>query len=126
MFEVRQESTLSLGDRAMVVLDHVALNKGGAYANGIFTAPVAGTYIFWATITAIGNSHFEIDLMMDGGLLAKGFSGYASDGTASIIYAVTVNAGQRLWYVNSQREDSATQLDGGYYSNFGGALLSVG
>nr|KAG5702263.1 hypothetical protein BaRGS_030618 [Batillaria attramentaria] len=50
-----------------LILDHVVTNLGGGYdpKTGVFTTPVAGTYLFMATTNAAGGSKSEFWIVVD-------------------------------------------------------------
>nr|KAG5697562.1 hypothetical protein BaRGS_019783 [Batillaria attramentaria] len=79
-----------------IILDEVLNNQGGGYSNltGWFSAPVAGEYVFGATIlpTRMGEGAQRVYLMMDDKDL------FLTDGSHSSMQAsLHLEAGQRVW-----------------------------
>ena len=66
-FFVRLSATTTLNKNSIVKFDEVSVNEGNHFnsGDGIFVAPVSGTYQFsWTTIT-VGNKFAETELRVD-------------------------------------------------------------
>ncbi|XP_067670377.1 uncharacterized protein [Haliotis asinina] len=107
----------------------ILYNSGDGYnlTSGTFTAPVSGTYMFWAQIENIEpNTYMNIWIMKTGrdDILSSGW--VATDTTISdaVANAQTVqhlNTGEEVW-VEITVEHTLKDSDASY---FGGVLLSV-
>ena len=86
--------TYNSGNR--VLFDSVQCNEGGgySYSNGIFTAPVTGTYVFMATVRNHSNGQNSIFY-----LTVKGdYWGYIDTPDSSTVHAVaSLNKGEQVW-----------------------------
>ena len=107
-----------------VVYDRVVTNKGSAYnaADGVFTAPRAGVYIFiWNSMT--DRDHYcELDLCKNGNYVhltaySDARSGYVDGGSMSVVLELTT--GDRVW-VRSRR---CGYLYGGDFIYFTGCQI---
>ena len=113
---------LSSGPRSnvpsVIIYDRVTVNKGSGYnkADGVFTVPRGGTYLFiWNSVTD-GGHHCDLLLYKNGrfvGLVAysNGQSGHPDSGSMSVVLELTTGA--RVWVHN-----------GGCGYSYGGSFVS--
>lgn len=105
----------SAGTGYVIIYTGTLVNRGGHYntSNGRFTAPVAGCYYFFASITAAGvYSGPQLFLRVNGGGLTGNVIAYTNTGycTAAGSWIVQLNAGDFVdcyWQANNM----ATAID---------------
>ena len=104
-----------------VVFNDVLTNIGNGYHNlhGNFVAPIAGVYVFHATVLSnSGNCHAR--LMKNGQVLAM-LNDANQANTASQMAIIELNAGDDVAVQNADYPDRV--FYGHYYSTFSGLLL---
>ncbi len=124
----QQNAHITMGDEEILKFDEVTIDTGNAYnrAFGVFTAPITGTYIFWANVMGSGNSEFLILLKQDDVILAGGHTSHQlTYGVATLMYMARVEKGQHVWFANEQRGVTRSRIFGYRLSYYGGALLST-
>lgn len=115
-----------LGNFQTIVFDHVTTNIGNGYnkINGMFTAPVAGTYVFsWTTASADGH-HMQTELVVNDkkvGLTWSDSGNHNDFSLASNTVVVVLTADDVVW-VRSNAVHGHT-LHGQEMSTFSGWLL---
>ena len=90
---------------SIIIYDRVTVNKGSGYnkADGVFTAPRGGIYLFMWNNVVDGGHYCYMHLYKNGrdvGLTAysNGRSGYGDSGSMSVMLELTV--GDRIWVHN--------------------------
>ncbi|XP_046327039.2 complement C1q-like protein 4 [Haliotis rufescens] len=121
-FQVSLRSDTSWGNGVVLKFDDVKLNIGGAYNNhsGIFTAPVTGTYQFWANVMVNENTNMAVEIKGQK-LLGRGYC-YNLHRVASITTAALLNKGDHVW-ITKVAGRAVTSVRGNSYSSYGGTLL---
>ncbi|XP_071103652.1 complement C1q-like protein 2 [Haliotis cracherodii] len=122
-FEVSIQSDTSLTQNEVLKFDAVKLNIGGAYnqQSGIFTAPVTGTYLFWAHVMVNEDTYMSVFIRGQSKVLATGYC-VNKHSVASTTTAALLNKGDQVW-VTKDAGTAATAIRGNGYSNYGGTLL---
>ncbi|XP_046371093.2 uncharacterized protein LOC124145391 [Haliotis rufescens] len=127
-FEVRlQEEVHSVQMGGKLIFDTLLYNNGGGFeaASGIFTAPVSGSYIFWAQIMLDQvESYLEIFLVQNGHTKGKGYAETSKEtvyGVVSITTVMYLNTGDEVWF---EKWKGSQNIYGSLYSGFGAALIS--
>ncbi|XP_060578961.1 uncharacterized protein LOC132735938 [Ruditapes philippinarum] len=120
---VTQHDVYNLGVNQNIVFDHAVTNTGNAFHNihGIFTAPVAGTYVLCATVAGLSVSndqtyyaHFDVN----GKYVAKFITHPYRQATQMII--LKLQAGDDVSVKNTRAEYG---ILGAMYTSFSGFLL---
>ncbi|KAL8618116.1 hypothetical protein ACOMHN_044685 [Nucella lapillus] len=109
-----------------VVFDTVLANNGEGYnvETGHFTAPLAGTYLFVATVLSGYNTKVETALIVDDKEVARIYSGaHDAHGSGSNAAILNLQAGDRVWVRLLYQGGNHVH---GYYSTFSGAILTEG
>ena len=104
-----------------IVFNDVITNIGNGYhkTHGIFVAPVAGVYVFYASLHAYaGQNHAK--LMKNGQMLAM-FDVVLSSDTNSQMVIIELEAGDDVSVQNADYPDRI--FHGLYYTTFSGYLL---
>ena len=104
-----------------IIFDNVLTNIGNGYnsINGIFMAPIAGVYVFHASV--LSNSvHCHTNLMKNTQVLAR-FETHEIYDHASHIAIVEVQAGDNITVQNADWTNRSYY--GSYFSTFSGFLL---
>ncbi|XP_053375720.1 C1q-related factor-like [Mercenaria mercenaria] len=118
-----------LGNHQTIVFDTVTTNIGGGYnpADGIFTAPVTGTYVFFWLNTNRDRSSMDTELVKNAVVVGKSFS----DAYQHLDYAASSNTavlqttrGDEIWVRSGTRHSNV--ITGEYFSTFSGWLLYEG
>ncbi|XP_062615409.1 multimerin-2-like [Saccostrea cucullata] len=122
-FSASVTSYSSSWNSGTLVFPSVITNEGNGYnpSNGIFTAPIAGMYVFFVNVQDNGNNIY-VDIVLNGSTKARTMSYYSGD---------SHDAGPNLVVLNIQKGDAVwiKHYSGtGYYSNgpittFSGFLL---
>lgn len=112
----------NLGENQDIVFDKVVTNVGNGYVanHGSFVAPVAGVYLFSATILSYGDNRTWGHFMVNGNILAKIYVHNTDHTQSTQSIVVNLNVGDDVSIQN-------TRLGGGLmgdsYSTFMGVLL---
>ncbi|XP_046557170.1 uncharacterized protein LOC124266405 [Haliotis rubra] len=128
-FEVRLSTHIRPALTSIIKFDDVRYNQGGGFnvTTGVFTAPVAGTYILWASMIAYDFSDsLGISLFKGSEKIARAWGeNPASDKNEDdtlILTTVYLDVGDQTWYV---RESGTARIEGFSYSGYGGALIQA-
>lgn len=113
-----------IGNQSVLQCDQVVSNRGSSYnvTSGKFTAPVAGDYVFFLTITSVNNpGPVELVLVKDGPALelvhAAGSQSQRSQG--STLVTTHLAAGEQVWV----RQQNGNAVGGALWTLFTGYLL---
>eukprot|EP00918_Siedleckia_nematoides_P062702 GHVU01136675.1.p1 GENE.GHVU01136675.1~~GHVU01136675.1.p1 ORF type:complete len:220 (+),score=22.66 GHVU01136675.1:28-687(+) len=117
-----------MGSTQTIVFDSAPYNPRGDFdvTYGDFTAPISGTYLFYATlITQAGQASYAFEIVKTGAVQALAHTGRDSSnnvqsGSAQVLVHCT--AGERV-AVRVANGFSNVSVGGGNYSSFGGFLL---
>lgn len=101
-YAVIRRKDLKYNVDANVVFKTVIVNEGGHYDqfDGVFVAPVAGTYLFSWTVSGIGADYIVTELMVTGNTVsATGEYNGSSGGhpSGSMTAMSTLKAGDHAW-----------------------------
>ncbi|XP_060588620.1 complement C1q-like protein 4 [Ruditapes philippinarum] len=118
----------NIGNHQTIIFDIVTTNVGHGYnpVDGIFTAPLQGTYVFFWLNTNKDHSYMNTELVKNSTVVGKSMSDaadHADYAAASNSAVLQLKAGEEVW-VRSGTWHSGT-LAGDYYSTFSGWLLYV-
>ncbi|XP_046333518.1 uncharacterized protein LOC124116287 [Haliotis rufescens] len=123
-YQVKEKAeTITVQNKEILKFNTITENKGRGYhaASGIFEAPVSGTYLFWATIKSGDSGTLFINLIKEGVTLYTGYSSrQLSYGVATLIYVVSVNKGEKVWFT---KPGETLKIWGLFQSSYGGVLL---
>ena len=116
----------SIGNFQPIVFDVVTTNNGNGYnkADGIFTAPTSGTYVFSWTAANLDRSHMQTELVVNAKVFGFTWSdAYDHDDIAVASNTVVINLNQSdtVW-IRSGSYHTGT-ITGRYLSTFSGWLL---
>lgn len=117
---------MSLSNHEILQFDHVITNIGLGYNTntGIFTAPVAGVYAFFLSVTS-SNNHGLLILAIDkhGNTLDYVYTEGSADSNDQGSSHVTTQmaAGEQLWV----RQHAGVAVRGGSYTVFTGYLVQA-
>ena len=116
----------SLGFHKTLVFDEALTNIGSAYntSNGIFTAPVSGSYAFFLSQMAPnGHNSLLLDITKNGVVLDEVFAEGRSDSFDQGSSQVTTHlaTGDQVWV----RQATGNAVRAGYWTIFTGYLLEA-
>uniref|UniRef100_A0A8W8J9B6 C1q domain-containing protein n=1 Tax=Magallana gigas TaxID=29159 RepID=A0A8W8J9B6_MAGGI len=100
-----------------LVFPTVIYNEGTGYnsSTGIFTAPTAGTYVFYVSVQSAWHKYIYLNIVMNGSIKVRALAWYDSGSSVRILQTGTnlvilhLQAGDRVWV----RRGGGT----GYYSD---------
>lgn len=126
-------STLSnVGQHQHIVFDNVITNVGGGYhsSSGHFTAPVAGVYAFYVSLTNIPQHSASVVLYRNGKWIGHVLAhGSATNSglyvTSTLPSVVQLEAGDEVWVQNEHAFSNVEEIDGGNWSYFTGHLVQA-
>ncbi|XP_067653733.1 protein FAM184A-like [Haliotis asinina] len=128
-FEVRlQKEIHSVQMGGKLIFDTLLYNNGAGYeaSSGIFTAPVSGSYIFWAQVMLDQvESYLEIYIVQNGHIKGKGYAETSKETVYGVVAITTVmhlSAGDEVWF---EKWKGSQNIYGNLYSGFGAALVSA-
>lgn len=115
-----------LGDHQPIVFDSVTTNVGNGYnkADGIFTAPVAGTYVFTWTAYNKVHTHMQTELVVNNVVTGRTWSDamdHDDVAIASNTVVVTLAVGDVVW-IKSNTVHSGT-ISGALMTTFSGWMI---
>ena len=118
------EGEISLGDNQPLVFDRVITNIGGFYhsTTGIFTAPIAGIYIFYASLKVNPEKHMYLKIVEDGQWIDDIHSdgrGDTSTESVSETWILSLEEGSEVWIAT----EVAGDVLGWGHTQFSGFLL---
>ncbi|KAH9503560.1 EMILIN-1 [Bulinus truncatus] len=114
-----------LKDTDIIVFDDVLVNNGAAYnpRSGIFTVPVAGVYLFTATIVSGFNSTIESMITLNGQEVARVYSGaYKNRGSGTNTVILNLREGDDVWVALFYGNGNYVH---GKWSSFSGSLIET-
>nr|KAG5686619.1 hypothetical protein BaRGS_006293 [Batillaria attramentaria] len=125
-FSVRfTQDGITLGHHSTLKFDNVITNIGNGYnpQTGIFTAPVAGVYVFFLNMMSV-NNHGHLHLAFDkhGTVLGYAFadgSDVYDQGATEV--TTRLDAGEKLWI----RQEYGDAVRGVRYTAFSGVLVQA-
>ncbi|XP_071114186.1 uncharacterized protein [Haliotis cracherodii] len=127
-YEVRLSAHIRPALNTVIKFDDVQYNHGGGFnaTTGVFTAPLAGTYILWANMIAYDFSDsLAISLYKGVERIARAWgenpSSEKNEDDTVILTVVYLDLGDQTWYIR----DAGTARIEGDYSSYGGALLQA-
>ncbi|XP_071100904.1 C1q-related factor-like [Haliotis cracherodii] len=123
-YEVSLSSDTNQPQETHLKFDHILYNQGDAYnkATGIFTAPVSGTYLFWAYVMSNGKPNMDVRIHKDKKLIGLGHTRLGSQyGVASITTATHLHGGDQVWM--SIKGTGVVPLRGDGFSSYGGTII---
>ena len=117
----------SVASQGTMVYDAVTTNIGNAYdkQTGIFTAPAAGTYVFFINCMSVDSSTEESYILVDGSAVGSCYSSKPRAMTSEqggTLTTVHLTAGQRVWVRILQ---NAENVRGYRWNTFSGFLLQA-
>ena len=124
-FTTRTPRDQNLGANQNIIFDNVVTNIGNGYNlhQGVFVAPVAGTYVFFSTVLANNDGEAWVHIAVNGknmaNFYARGTDGRHDSGSQMIV--VTLNQGDD---VSVQSNSTPESVYGSSYTTFSGYLLS--
>jgi hypothetical protein len=127
-FYVQKSATAgNLGAHQPVVFETVKFNAMNVYNlhDGIFTAPVSGTYVFSWTIMTHGDALQYFNLVVDGQYYAHVHSAVTYSTNTNVV-VMHLDAQNEVWIAaepNSADTHPISTVHGGGYSTFSGWLL---
>ncbi|KAL4233292.1 positive regulation of adiponectin secretion [Mactra antiquata] len=110
---LRLSKTTHLANTDRVMYDIEVSNIGGAYSlnEGLFDTPISGIYLIHVnTCLNIGGKWIDLDIIKDGGIIGRVFSGdSAYHSCGSMLLSVYLNTHEKVWI--NRVAGSATNLN---------------
>ncbi|XP_048238273.1 uncharacterized protein LOC124135880 [Haliotis rufescens] len=122
-FQVKLNQHKVVQKKEVLKFDTVTDNKGRGYhaSSGIFEAPVSGTYLFWANIMGYDNGLLNTALIKEGVAIGFGFGSYEHKySVAPLTFMTDLNEGEKVWFT---KQEGTVNINGKFYSYYGGVLL---
>ncbi|XP_062590531.1 multimerin-2-like [Saccostrea cucullata] len=102
-FSASVSSTDSSWNSGTLVFPSVITNEGNGYnpSNGIFTAPIAGMYVFFVNIQSYQNKNIYVDIVLNGSTkvrtMAYGTNGHDYYDAGPNMVVLTIQKGDAVW-----------------------------
>ncbi|XP_045199122.2 collagen alpha-1(X) chain-like [Mercenaria mercenaria] len=131
LFKARQPADVSLETGQIIVFNKIMTNRGGAYDNvtGIFTVPIAGTYLFTSHLCVFGKKTFYYGIVVDNIIETSGrFYEDYSETCHTADAMLVLEAGQKVWMkcVAGQTNNVLYEYNSSsymYWNTFSGMLV---
>ncbi|XP_046565216.1 otolin-1-like [Haliotis rubra] len=123
-YEVSLSSDINQPQATHLKFDNILYNQGEAYnkTTGIFTAPVSGTYLFWAYVMSRAKPNMDVRILKGSTLIGLGHTRLGSVyGVASITTATHLVHGDQVWI--SIIGTGGVPLRGDGFSSYGGTII---
>ncbi|XP_067686901.1 C1q-related factor-like [Haliotis asinina] len=123
-YEVSLRSDINQPQATHLKFDNILYNKGEAYnkTTGVFTAPVSGTYVFWAYVMSTAQPNMDVKIHKGSTLIGLGHTRLGSVyGVAAITTATHLNYGDQVWI--SIKGTGVVPLRGDGFSSYGGTII---
>ncbi|XP_067687065.1 uncharacterized protein [Haliotis asinina] len=123
-YSVSLQSNILQSGQEPFTFDTVDYNEGNAYnsATGMFTAPVSGTYVFWANVMSRSTGDMTLRIIKGGTEIGLGYTTGHVHGVASIVTTTYLSQEDKVW-MDAYLASSTMPLRGGKHSSYGGTLI---
>ncbi|XP_045181646.2 uncharacterized protein LOC123540580 isoform X1 [Mercenaria mercenaria] len=127
-FKARLDTSTTVATGKTMIFPHVLFNVGDAYnsKNGVFTAPVNGTYMFTFACCVPSSKSFVAGIMVDGiKYTVTHIYGISGTDCNTADTTAVLTAGQRVWLEVLSGSSSSVTLNQGIYrwNTFAGTII---